>query len=80
MEAEDQAPYEKHEKDLTAALILHDVNDKDIRKDLIKAFKSGQIDILFVFNMLLTGFDAMRLKKLHLPRVIQDHNLLHSPA
>ncbi|MBN8786206.1 MAG: type I restriction endonuclease subunit R [Terrimonas sp.] len=78
MAAEDQAPYEKHEKDLTAALILHDVNDKDIRKDLIKAFKSGQIDILFVFNMLLTGFDAKRLKKLYLTRVIKDHNLLQT--
>lgn len=63
---------------LKAALILHDVNDKDIRKDLIAAFKKGNIDLLFVFNMLLTGFDAKRLKKLYLTRVIKDHNLLQT--
>jgi len=63
---------------LTAALILHDENDKAIRKDLIQAFKDGRIDILFVFNMLLTGFDAKRLKKLYLTRVIRDHNLLQT--
>jgi len=63
---------------LKAALILHDINDKDIRKDLISAFKKGDIDVLFVFNMLLTGFDAKRLKKLYLARVIKDHNLLQT--
>jgi type I restriction enzyme, R subunit len=61
-----------------AALILHDINDKDIRKDLIAAFKNGDIDLLFVYNMLLTGFDAKRLKKLYLARVIKDHNLLQT--
>ena len=45
---------------------------------LIEAYKSGKIDILFVYNMLLTGFDAKRLKKLYLARVIQDHNLLQT--
>jgi type I restriction enzyme R subunit len=63
---------------LKAALILHDENDKQIRKDLVKAYKKGYIDILFVYNMLLTGFDAARLKKLYLARVIQDHNLLQT--
>ena len=63
---------------LKAALILHDVNDKDIRKDLISGFKKGDVDLLFVFNMLLTGFDAKRLKKLYLARVIKDHNLLQT--
>lgn len=66
------------EKPLTAALILHDENDKSIRNELIKAYKAGKIDILFVYNMLLTGFDAKRLKKLYLARVIQDHNLLQT--
>lgn len=78
MAAEDQPPYGNIEKPLTAALILHDENDKEIRKDLIKAFKDGRIDILFVFNMLLTGFDAKRLKKIYLTRVIKDHNLLQT--
>lgn len=77
--AEPQAPYGKRKKNkLTAALILHDENDKSTRKELIKAYKGGKIDILFVYNMLLTGFDAKRLKKLYLARVIQDHNLLQT--
>lgn len=63
---------------LKAALILHDVNDKEIRDDLITAFKNGNIDLLFVYNMLLTGFDAKRLKKLYLARIIKDHNLLQT--
>lgn len=63
---------------LKAALILHDENDKDIRKDLVKVYKKGNLDLLFVYNMLLTGFDAKRLKKLYLARVIQDHNLLQT--
>jgi type I restriction enzyme, R subunit len=76
--AEDSTGYGKPKKLLTAALILYDENDKEIRKDLIDAFKKGKIDLLFVFNMLLTGFDAKRLKKLYLTRVIQDHNLLQT--
>jgi type I restriction enzyme, R subunit len=66
------------DRPLKAALILHDINDKDIRKDLIASFKKGDIDLLFVYNMLLTGFDAKRLKKLYLARVIKDHNLLQT--
>lgn len=77
--ADPGVPYgDRRKEKLTAALILHDENDKQIRKDLIEAFKSGKIDILFVYNMLLTGFDAKRLKKLYLARVIQDHNLLQT--
>ncbi|MDP5219688.1 DEAD/DEAH box helicase family protein [Ruegeria sp. 2205SS24-7] len=63
---------------LTSALILHDVGDKETRKDLVEDFKAGKIDILFVYNMLLTGFDAKRLKKLYLGRVIKRHNLLQA--
>lgn len=62
----------------TAALILHDANTKDIRKDQVEDFKAGKIDFLFVYNMLLTGFDAKRLKKLYLGRVIKNHNLLQA--
>jgi type I restriction enzyme, R subunit len=78
MVAEDAPEYQKKGEKLTAALILHDENDKTIRKDLIKAFKHGEVDLLFVYNMLLTGFDAKRLKKLYLTRVIKDHNLLQT--
>ena len=62
----------------TAALILHDVGTKQQRKDWVEDFKAGKIDVLFVFNMLLTGFDARRLKKLYLGRVIRSHNLLQA--
>lgn len=62
----------------SAALILHDVGTKDERKDWVDAFKAGKIDFLFVYNMLLTGFDAKRLKKLYLGRVIRKHNLLQA--
>jgi type I restriction enzyme R subunit len=62
----------------TAALILHDIGTKQDRKDLVDDFKAGKIDFLFVFNMLLTGFDAKRLKKLYIGRVIKAHNLLQT--
>jgi len=62
----------------TAAVILHDVGTKQERKDLVEDFKEGKIDLLFVFNMLLTGFDAPRLKKLYIGRVIRSHNLLQT--
>lgn len=62
----------------SAALILHDVGTKEVRKSWVEAFKAGKIDLLFVFNMLLTGFDAKRLKKLYLGRVIRQHNLLQA--
>jgi len=62
----------------SAALILHDIGTKEERKDLVEDYKAGKIDLLFVFNMLLTGFDAKRLKKLYLGRVIRKHNLLQA--
>lgn len=62
----------------SAALILHDVGTKQERKDWVRDFKAGKIDILFVYNMLLTGFDAKRLKKLYLGRLIKAHNLLQA--
>lgn len=62
----------------SAALILHDIGSKEERKDWVEDFKSGKIDFLFVYNMLLTGFDAKRLKKLYLGRVIRRHNLLQA--
>ena len=62
----------------SAALILHDVGTKEERKELVENFKEGEIDFLFVFNMLLTGFDAKRLKKLYIGRVIKRHNLLQT--
>lgn len=70
----------KKEKEsyLTASLILHDVGSKEDRKQKVEDFKDRKIDFLFVYNMLLTGFDAKRLKKLYVGRVIKDHNLLQT--
>lgn len=62
----------------SSALILHDVDDKETRQRHVTDFKKGTIDFLIVYNMLLTGFDAPRLKKLYLGRVIKDHNLLQA--
>lgn len=62
-----------------AGLILHDTDDKDTRKQVVKDFKKNMtIDILIVFNMLLTGFDAPRLKRLYFGRKLKDHNLLQA--
>ena len=63
---------------LGGSLILHDSGNKDERKQAIEDFKAGNIDFLFVYNMLLTGFDAKRLKKLYIGRVIKNHNLLQT--
>ena len=62
----------------SSALILHDEDDTDTRRDHRDDFKKGSIDFLIVYNMLLTGFDAPRLKKLYLGRVIKDHSLLQA--
>lgn len=60
------------------ALILHDEDDKDTRRQERIDFKNGRLDFLIVFNMLLTGFNAPRLKKMYLGRVIKDHSLLQA--
>ena len=62
-----------------AGLILYDSDDKETRKQIVKDFKKNMtIDILIVFNMLLTGFDAPRLKRLYFGRKLRDHSLLQA--
>lgn len=62
-----------------AKLILHDTDDKETRKQIVKDFKKNMtVDVLIVFNMLLTGFDAPRLKRLYFGRKLKDHNLLQA--
>lgn len=64
---------------LKAGLILYDSDDKETRKQIVKNFKKNMtIDMLIVFNMLLTGFDAPRLKRLYFGRKMKDHNLLQA--
>lgn len=75
---EKKSSAQNKKKSIKAALILHDVDTKEIRKDNQRDFKQGKIDLLVVYNMLLTGFDAKRLKKLYLARVVKEHNLLQT--
>jgi type I restriction enzyme R subunit len=79
---ESPTPYTRWQNDRkavrSAALILHDSAPKDELDRHTQDFKDGKIDFLFVYNMLLTGFDAKRLKKLYLGRVIRRHNLLQT--
>ena len=67
------------DKPLRAVLILHDEGDKEERKGSIKEFKKMEsIDFLVVNKMLLTGFDAPRLKRLYLCRKLDGHDLLQA--
>jgi type I restriction enzyme R subunit len=68
----------QYASELSSALILHDIGSKEERKTQVENYKAGKIDILFVYNMLLTGFDAPRLKKLYLGRMVKEHNLLQT--
>ncbi len=62
---------------LQSSLILHDEQEV---KEKIHSFKHKDTDIVFVFNMLLTGFDLPNLKRLYIHRELKDHNLLQALA
>ncbi len=62
---------------LKSSLILHDEQEV---KEKIYSFKHEDTDIVFVFNMLLTGFDLPSLKRLYIHRELKDHNLLQALA
>ncbi len=64
-------------KQLQSNLILHDEPEV---KEKIYSFKHKDTDIVFVFNMLLTGFDLPSLKRLYIHRELKDHNLLQALA
>ena len=76
---EPEVDYKSKYRPLKAGIILHDTDDKETRKQTVKDFKKNMtVDILIVFNMLLTGFDAPRLKRLYFGRKLKDHNLLQA--
>lgn len=77
-QAKKLASWFNENSNLKVALILHDVGTKDERKQMQQDFKDGKYDILIVYNMLLTGFDAPRLKKLYLNRKVKEHGLLQT--
>ncbi|EJB29393.1 type I site-specific deoxyribonuclease, HsdR family [Helicobacter pylori NQ4200] len=64
-------------KKLQSSLILHDEQEV---KEKIHSFKHEDTDIVFVFNMLLTGFDLPNLKRPYIHRELKDHNLLQALA
>lgn len=77
--AEPMVAYGYHAKPLRASLILHDEGDKEERKAYIDEYKKKlSVDVLIVNQMLLTGFDAPRLKKLYLGRSLDGHDLLQA--
>lgn len=78
MVSEPMANY-SYAKPLRATLILHDEGDKEERKAYIEEYKKLQtVDVLIVNQMLLTGFDAPRLKRLYLGRLMNGHDLLQA--
>lgn len=66
--------------DISAELILHDEGTKESRCAITENFAKDDspINFLVVHKMLLTGYDAHRLKKLYLCRPIKAHNLLQA--
>src|SRR5699024_5860602 len=74
--------------ELKTALVLYDEeNNKEKQGDFRGIRSEENPDIVeskyqgvVVYNMLLTGFDAPRLKRLYLLRRIKDHSLLQTLA
>ena len=73
-----EARRQSGETRVTSTLILHDEGDKQYKEDEVDAFKKGKTDLIIVYSMLLTGFDAPRLKRLYLGRKVKAHNLLQT--
>ncbi len=70
-----------------SALVLYDEEDNKANQDDFRGVKNketGKIESSYhgvvVYAMLLTGFDAPRLKRLYLLREIKDHSLLQTLA
>lgn len=73
---------------LKTALVLYDEDDNKDKQEEFRGKKNkeksnkveSKLDGVIVFNMLLTGFDAPRLKRLYLLRQIKEHSLLQTLA
>lgn len=72
---------------ISTALVLHDTEENKEKQEYFRGKKdnaTGETIVKYkgviVFNMLLTGFDAPRLKRLYLLRTIKKHNLLQTLA
>lgn len=72
---------------LKTALVLYDEDDNKDKQEGFRGKKNketgkieSEYDGVIVFAMLLTGFDAPRLKRLYLLREIKEHSLLQTLA
>lgn len=51
---------------------------KLFRSDIDKKIRTGQLDILIVMNMFLTGFDSKKINTLYLDKTLKTHNLIQA--
>lgn len=77
----------ENNSNISTALVLHDTEENKEKQEYFRGKKdnvTGKTVIKYkgviVYNMLLTGFDAPRLKRLYLLRTIKEHNLLQTLA
>lgn len=78
----------KENSSLKTALILYDEDDNKVDQEEFRGKKNkdnpnkieSKLEGVIVYNMLLTGFDAPRLKRLYLLRKIREHSLLQTLA
>ena len=77
----------ENNSNISTALVLHDTEENREKQEYFRGRKdnvTGKTAIKYkgviVYNMLLTGFDAPRLKRLYLLRTIKEHNLLQTLA
>lgn len=76
-----QSWFEKNSEFKTALVLDDTPNNKDKQESFKKTDKDPSykgIDILIVFYMLTTGFDAHRLKKMYMLRQADKHGLLQT--
>lgn len=77
----------ENNSNLKTALVLYDEDNNKEKQEEYRGKKNtetGKVESIYsgviVYNMLLTGFDAPRLKRLYLLRQIKDHSLLQTLA
>lgn len=80
-----QSWFDKNSKQNTA-LVLYDEEDNKTKQDEYRGIRQvgknekvvSKYNGVIVYNMLLTGFDVPRLKRLYLLRKIKEHSLLQT--
>lgn len=63
---------------LKPLLVLYDEDREQLDKNIKKYKYGSEYDFIIVYCMLLTGFDAPKLKKMYLHRRLQGHTLLQA--